>query len=250
MPLQGGGGDRGSRKARSRPGRRIRAAEREAAAGRRSGAPGPAPIDERERSTDAPLGLAKPLARFLRGAARELADDPHRPLAQLGVGHLQVHHPPLPHLPQRDHRGGGEQIQGELGGGAGLEPRRAGDELRAGVEDHAHVDLRRAGHGRGIAGEEQRPRLASPGLTQGREHEGRSTAGGDPADHVPGTDAGARDGSRRPAGASSSAPSTARWSARAPPAIRARTRLGDTPNVGGSSAASRAPSRPLVPAPT
>ncbi len=55
---------------------------------------------------------------------------------------------------------------------------------------------------------------------------------------------------RAPAGASSSAPSTARRSARAPPATRATTRDGSTPKVGGHSAASSAPSRPEVPAPT
>ena len=52
-----------------------------------------------------------------------------------------------------------------------------------------------------------------------------------------------------PADRSSSAPSTARVSARAPPARSARTRRGATPKVGGHSAASRAPSLPLVPAP-
>ena len=54
---------------------------------------------------------------------------------------------------------------------------------------------------------------------------------------------------RRASSARSSAPSTARQSARWPPAITPTTCPGDTPKVGGHSAASRTPSRPLVPAP-
>jgi hypothetical protein len=50
--------------------------------------------------------------------------------------------------------------------------------------------------------------------------------------------------------ASSSAPSTERTSARRPPAMIPCTRLRGVPNVGGHSAASSTPRRPLVPAPT
>src|ERR1051326_1528908 len=49
---------------------------------------------------------------------------------------------------------------------------------------------------------------------------------------------------------SSSAPSTLRWSAVAPPAIMPCTNSGEAPNVGGISLASSTPRRPLVPAPT
>ena len=53
-----------------------------------------------------------------------------------------------------------------------------------------------------------------------------------------------------PARASSSAPSTDRKTAPRPPAITAWTWRGDVLKVGGHSAASITPSRPLVPAPT
>ena len=55
---------------------------------------------------------------------------------------------------------------------------------------------------------------------------------------------------RSPAASSSSAPSTASVTACASPASTACTRSGGVPNVGGHSAASSTPSRPLVPAPT
>ncbi|MND00928.1 hypothetical protein D3C83_197170 [compost metagenome] len=48
----------------------------------------------------------------------------------------------------------------------------------------------------------------------------------------------------------SSAPSCDRKTAFLPPATMARIFDGSVPNVGGHSAASRTPSRPLVPAPT
>ena len=54
----------------------------------------------------------------------------------------------------------------------------------------------------------------------------------------------------RPARASSSAPSCAQNTASRPPAIKPTTCAGSVPNVGGHSAASATPSRPLVPAPT
>ena len=56
--------------------------------------------------------------------------------------------------------------------------------------------------------------------------------------------------SRSPFRAESSAPSTARVIARLPPAISACTSFGEVPNVGGHSAASSTPIRPLDPAPT
>jgi len=56
--------------------------------------------------------------------------------------------------------------------------------------------------------------------------------------------------SRSPFRFESSAPSTARVIARRPPAINARTTFAETPNVGGHSAASITPIRPLDPAPT
>jgi hypothetical protein len=54
---------------------------------------------------------------------------------------------------------------------------------------------------------------------------------------------------RDPSSRRSSAPSLARKTAARPPAMTARARRGSVPNVGGSSAASRTASRPLVPAP-
>ena len=53
-----------------------------------------------------------------------------------------------------------------------------------------------------------------------------------------------------PALGSSSAPSTDLSSAGAPPAMIPTTISGGVPNVGGHSAASSTPSRPLLPAPT
>jgi hypothetical protein len=55
--------------------------------------------------------------------------------------------------------------------------------------------------------------------------------------------------SARPSSSRSSAPSTARNTASSPPAMTARMRSGSVPNVGGHSAASSTPRRPLVPAP-
>ena len=55
---------------------------------------------------------------------------------------------------------------------------------------------------------------------------------------------------RRAARASSSAPSRERNTAARPPAMMAWTRRGGVPKVGGHSAASSTPRRPLVPAPT
>ena len=52
-----------------------------------------------------------------------------------------------------------------------------------------------------------------------------------------------------PSSGRSSAPSMARTRASRPPAMIPCTWLGSVPNVGGHSAASRTPSRPLVPAP-
>src|SRR6266851_202625 len=56
--------------------------------------------------------------------------------------------------------------------------------------------------------------------------------------------------SRSPLPSESSAPSTALVIARLPPAINATTSFGEVPNVGGHSAASSTPIRPLDPAPT
>ena len=56
--------------------------------------------------------------------------------------------------------------------------------------------------------------------------------------------------SRAPFRSESSVPSTALVIARRPPAINACTSFGEVPNVGGHSAASSTPIRPLDPAPT
>ncbi len=53
----------------------------------------------------------------------------------------------------------------------------------------------------------------------------------------------------RPSSSRSSAPSADRKTASAPPAMTARILSGSVPKVGGHSAASRIPRRPLVPAP-
>ena len=85
---------------------------------------------------------------------------------------------------------------------------------------------------------------------QRRPHVGRGAARGDADHHVVGADPPARPSSPMPAFTSSSAPSTDRTSAGSPPAMMPTTISGGVPKVGGHSAASSTPSRPLVPAPT
>ena len=68
---------------------------------------------------------------LLARRARGLLDDPGRAVAQLLVGHADVDHQVPVGLAEPDHRQRREHVQHELLRGAGLQARRAGDELRA-----------------------------------------------------------------------------------------------------------------------
>ena len=134
---------------------------------RRTRCPDISPDDPRtrvfaERAAQVPVGRVEPLARLVGAStparsitiatfasspasssaaaacvarrARGLLDDPRRAVAQLLVGHADVDHQVAVGLAEPDHRQRREHVQHELLRRAGLQPRRAGDEL--GADEH------------------------------------------------------------------------------------------------------------------
>ena len=195
----------------------------------------------------APSAVAQRRLRPNPGHPGDLLDEPHGPRLQLPRAGLEIDHPVPVHLPEARHAGGGEDVEHELGRRAGLEARRAGQHLR--TRPRRDDDLGQIARAPGVAGDEHGARPEAPGRDQPRHARTVSARSrrcrrprrrGEPA-----TARRARRGS-----ASSSAPSRERNTAARPPAMMAWTRRGGVPKVGGHSAASSTPRRPLVPAPT
>ena len=164
-----------SRAARSRPPARAR---------RRSARPRGSP-----RRAIAIATLARPPASASRRAARRPSTPPSSTTSRrararsLAERRRQVDHAIAVDLAQANERGGGERVQGELGRGARLEPRGAGEDLRADREDHDQV--RRSARDGGVTGQEDGARAAAARLGEGAPHEGRDTAGRDPHHDIP-----------------------------------------------------------------
>src|SRR5271170_4038313 len=78
---------------------------------------------------DAPSRFLERVAGGGRISAGELAHDAYGTVAQLGVGWVEINHEVADDLAESNHRQGGENVQDELGGGAGFETRRAGQNL-------------------------------------------------------------------------------------------------------------------------
>ena len=188
-------------------------------------------------------------SRRSASAGPDLARGDHdapRAVLQLGVGRLEVDHQVLVRLAEADHGRGGDGVQRRLGGRSRLQARGAGEHLGAGgdgdddVGEAAQPALRRAGdehRARALVAARpraRRARRASPTRRRCRSR-GRLRRPRPP--------------SWRPSSSRSSAPSTALKTAPSPPAMIPRIWSGSLPKVGGHSAASRMPSRPLVPAP-
>ena len=147
-----------------------------------------------EGGADAPGGGGETGAGLLVGAGAQLADETDGAVAELGVGGAEVDHEVAADFAKTDHGAGGEDVEGELGGGAGFEAGGAGDELGAGGEvDFDVPGVPGAGAG-GIAGEEDGFCPEGAGAAQCAEDEGGASAGGDAADDVAGVDAALEDG--------------------------------------------------------
>ena len=104
-------------------------------------------------------------------------------LFQLARGHHQVDHHVAVGLAHPDHRGGGEHVEDQLGGGAGLHAGGAhhhlGTDHRADGHIDPHIDLLA-----GIAGDVKGPGPDLLRFFDGAEHIRGAVAGGDAADHI------------------------------------------------------------------
>ena len=154
----------------------------------------------------AAVGAARARSASLARSAGRRADDPQRPGAQLLVRGADVDHQVAECLAEPDHRDRRDRVQDELLRRAGLQPRRAGEELRADddgdlvVGDRGELGARRRG-------QRDRQRPGRGGRLDRPEHVRRPAAGAD-ADHgVRRADAEPLDARARPASASSSAAS-------------------------------------------
>ncbi len=132
----------------------------------------------------------------------------------------------------------------------GLEPRRAGDHLRARRPARSSGRRTSAARCRGSQVTKMIFEPALPRAGQRAAHELRHAARRHADDDVLlGRPQAVRSSARLPRSCPRRLPARARI-ARLPPAMIACTRSGSVPKVGGISADSRTPSRPLVPAPT
>lgn len=81
------------------------------------------------------------------GQAGECGDDSRGAIAEFGVGGAEVDHEILVDAAGAHHERGGDGVERELGGGAGLHARRAGEDFGAALEDDEVVSTGRARHG-------------------------------------------------------------------------------------------------------
>ena len=144
-------------------------------------------VDAREERDDRDLGVAAGAPERLVDAIVRLPggepDDPADATAELLVRRDDVDHQVAERLPDPDHRDGRDRVQDELLGGAGLEPRRPGDELAADDDRHVVVgEPRELGARHAYDRDGQRSRTAR--LLE-RAHDVRvAPARADPDDHV------------------------------------------------------------------
>ena len=128
----------------------------------------------------AAVGLEECPRLLARQRGVELPHGADGTVDQLVVGGGEVHHEVAAHLPQAREERGGDAVERQLGGAARLEPRAAGEDLGAGVEDVQVIAVGRARHGH--AGDECRGGTALLGDAKGTERVRRGAAGRD-ADH-------------------------------------------------------------------
>ena len=115
--------------------------------------------------------------------AGSVHDDALGSVDELGVGRLDVDHEVAVDGSGFDHGPGGEHIEHEFGGSAGLHPRAAGEDF--GARDGGDGDVCGCNHGRvGDAGDCNGERSEGIGVGEGSEDVRGSTAGGDPYEHV------------------------------------------------------------------
>jgi len=96
---------------------------------------------------------------------------------------LVAHHQVAVALAQADHRRGGDGVEDQFGGGAGLQASGACEDFRAGFDRDDHVGLREV-LGAGVAGEEDAPRSETPGVVEATSDERGQAAGGDADEDV------------------------------------------------------------------
>ena len=114
------------------------------AAGGAEAVDGRAGVDTREQHDDRRFDVtARSFQRRRRGLRRSTRggdDDSSGSIAQFDVGRPHVDHQVAERLAEADHRDGRDDVEHDLLGGAGLEPGRAGDDLRPADELDRMVD--------------------------------------------------------------------------------------------------------------
>ena len=176
-----------------------------------------------------------------------LGQDPDHPAVQLRVLGDHAGHQVGVGVPEPDHGRGGERVEHQLLGGAGLHPGGAGQHLGAGLDADVHV-----GH-RGRLGGRVGARPARCGRrSAGPPRSAPATYGVRPLAVSPTATSPARSEPRVGGAGVAVVLDVLERACRArrrPRRGGRRTRPGSSPNVGGSSAASMAAIRPEVPAP-
>src|SRR6185503_12989723 len=92
--------------------------------------------------------------RFLAGHTADFHHDALAAIDQLVVGSAEIDHQIAVGLAEPDHRAGGDGVEYELGGSAGLHPGRSRHDFGADDGQHRHVDTRDEVRRRGRAGDD------------------------------------------------------------------------------------------------
>ena len=137
-----------------------------------------------DRGLDVPAGAAQQPLGILVLETGDDGDDAARPVARLLAAGLQVDHQVAVGLADAHHGDGGQHVEHHLGRGPGLEPCRAGDDLRSDRGSYHHVD-EGLQLGSGPAGDEDDPGSAASGACERTPDETGHAAGRHANEHVP-----------------------------------------------------------------
>ena len=209
----------------------------------------PARSDD-DRDLGAAVGRRERLVDLARRSAGRGHDDPPDAGAELLVRRDDVDHQVVEGLPEPDHRDRRDRVQDELLRRAGLQPRRAGEQLRADDDGRSRCSTRPASSRAGDADDAGGRGARGAGCLDRAEHVRRAPAGADRRPRRPWPRRRAACDVAPPASASSSAASCSSDEGASAPARRATTCPGAAENVASHSDASTAASRPEEPAPT
>ena len=133
---------------------------------------------------DVPAMCGQVLVGLLVGAAVQGGEHAGGTGAELFVGSVEVDHEVALNLAKADHGAAGDEVKGELGGGAGLEAGGAGDEFGPGGEIDFDISGGPLAMARGIAGQKDRSGAEITSLFQGAVDEGGVAGGGDAANNI------------------------------------------------------------------